>query len=65
MEALEIAQLSLGLAASLADAFQRYQTAQSALAAMLEEGRGPTNEEVEALRAAGAAVDARLDELLG
>lgn len=65
MDPLLIAQLALGIGSALAEAYQRHQAAQTALAAMLEENRGPTKDELEALRAAGADVDARLADLLG
>ena len=64
MGAAAIASLSLGLAATLVEAFQRYRAANAALEVMLKENRGPTEAEKAVLRAAGAIVDARLEELL-
>ncbi len=64
MGAAAIASLALGLGASLLEAFNRYQAANAALELMLSENRGPTEQEKATLRAAGAAVDARLEGLL-
>jgi hypothetical protein len=64
MDPVTIAMLAISIGKALADAYGRAQIANAALENMLEEKRGPTPEELEALRAAGADVDARLDELL-
>ncbi len=64
MDPVTIAMLAISIGKALADAYGRAQVANAALEKMLEEKRGPTPEELEALRAAGADVDARLDELL-
>ncbi len=64
MGAVAIASLALGLSATLIEAFQRYQQANAALELMLSENRGPTEAEKATLRAAGAVVDARLEQLL-
>ena len=64
MDPYQIAQLCLGIGATLAEAYNRHQAAQDALQKMLVENRGPSDEEKRILREAGANVDARLDALL-
>ena len=65
MDPLTIASLAIGIGLRLAESYERHQKANLILQAMLAENRGPTSEEVEALKQAGADVDARLDGLLG
>ena len=65
MDPLTIATLAISIGLRLSEAYGRYQTANTALGAMLEEGRGPTADELEALKQAGADVDGRLEDLLG
>jgi hypothetical protein len=65
MDPITIASLVIGIGLRLTEAYERHQAAAAAIAAMLKENRPPSKEEVEILKAAGADVDARLDELLG
>lgn len=64
MNPLLIAQLALGIGATLAEAWEKHARAKAALDAMLAENRGPTQKEISALKAAGEDVDKRLAALL-
>ncbi len=64
MDPVTIAMLAISIGKALAAAYARAEVANAALEKMLLEKRGPTPDELEALRAAGADVDARLDDLL-
>ena len=64
MDPVMIASISIAIGSKLYEAVERHKAAAIALAKLQAEAREPTAAEWAALREAGAAADARLDELL-